>query len=49
VKHGLVEKPEDWKFGSYHYRFKKQSKYLKGMKYPFDRVKIFDMELYGVQ
>ena len=42
VKHGLVEKPEDWKFGSYYYRFKEKPEYLKEMKYPFDRVKVFD-------
>ena len=44
VKHGLVDKPEDWKFGSYYYRFKEEPEYLKEMKhkYPFDRVKVFD-------
>ncbi len=44
VKHSLVGKPEDWKFGSYYYRFKEELEYLKEMKhkYPFDRVKVFD-------
>ena len=42
LKHGLAEKPEDWKFGSYYYRFKEQPEYLREKQYPFDKVKVFD-------
>ena len=44
VKHKLVEKAEDWKFGSYYYRYRKEKEYLKKLKkkYPFDKVKVKD-------
>ena len=44
VKHGLIEKAEDWKFGSYYYRYKTEEEYLQNLrkKYPFDKVKVKD-------
>ncbi|MBC8180547.1 transposase [candidate division KSB1 bacterium] len=43
VKHGYVEDPIDWKFGSYYYRFKDDPDYIKKIvkKYPCD---IIDLE-----
>ena len=40
VKHGYVDKPEDYPFGSYYYRIKEQTDYLEELrkKYPFDRL-----------
>ena len=31
VKHGYIENPEDWKFGSYYYRFRNEQKYTAGI------------------
>ncbi len=44
IKHGLVEKAEDWKFGSYYYRYRKEEEYLMKLKknYPYDKVKVRD-------
>ncbi len=44
VKHGYVDSPEQWKFGSYYYRFKGEEKELKELlkKYPFHDIKIRD-------
>ncbi len=44
VKHGYVETPEEWKFGSYYYRIKKEADEMGTLKkkYPFDKVKISD-------
>jgi putative transposase len=44
VKHGYVEKPEDWEFGSYRQRFEKEKEYLHRVNkdYPCDKVKIED-------
>lgn len=40
VKHGYVEKPEDYPFGSYYYRIKTQKTYLEELmnKFPFDKL-----------
>lgn len=42
VKHGYVESPEQWKFGSYYFRFKKESEEMKEQmkKYSFDKIKV---------
>ena len=44
VKHGYVDSPEKWKFGSYYYRYREEMKEMKRQieKYPFDKVKIDD-------
>ena len=44
VKHKLVEKAEDWKFGSYYYRFRDKQVYCEKLKeeYPFDKIKLED-------
>ncbi|MCH7732871.1 MAG: transposase [Candidatus Marinimicrobia bacterium] len=44
VKHGYVDSPEKWKFGSYYYRFIEEAEEMKQLmkKYPFDKVKIKD-------
>lgn len=44
VKHGLVKKAEDWKYGSYYYRYQKEKEYLQNLRknYPFDKVKVKD-------
>jgi len=44
VKHGYVDSPEKWKFGSYYYRFKEEAEEIKQLmkKYPFDKLKIRD-------
>ncbi len=40
VKHGYVDDPKDWKFGSYYYRFKEKPEYMKKLikKYPCDKL-----------
>ena len=44
VKHGYVEYPEEWKFGSYFYRYKNEMQEMKTQreKYPFNQIKIED-------
>ena len=44
VKHGYVKNPEEWEFGSYYYRFKKEADELKSImnNYPFNKVKVKD-------
>ena len=44
VKHGYVDSPEKWKFGSYFFRYRHEIKDIKLLmeKYPFDKVKIYD-------
>jgi putative transposase len=44
VKHGYVEDPKDWKFGSYFYRYKDEQNYMENIriKYPYDKAKIKD-------
>ena len=47
VKHGYVNDPKDWKYGSYYYRIKENTDKLKEIvkKCPFDKVKVFDIDL----
>jgi putative transposase len=44
VKHGYIERPEDWEFGSYRERFEREKEYLARINknYPSDKVKIYD-------
>ena len=43
VKHRYVEKTEEWRFGSYYYRIKKEQDLNDIIhEYPFDRIKIED-------
>ena len=44
VKHGYVDSPEKWKFGSYYSRFWKDVEEMQRLmkKYPFDKVKVKD-------
>lgn len=44
VKHGYVKHPEEWKFGSYFERFKKDREYLRTVstQYPCNKVKVKD-------
>ncbi len=44
VKHGYVNEPQDWKFGSYYNRHKNETEYVTKLKtrYPFDELKIED-------
>jgi len=44
VKHGYVDEPEKWKFGSYYYRYKSEKEYLDKLKieYPFNGLMIED-------
>lgn len=44
VKHGYVDGPEKWKFGSYYERFKLEKEYLIRVNkdFPCDKVKIVD-------
>ncbi len=44
VKHGYVDDPIKWKFGSYYFRFKKEKQKLQNIKnkYPCDRININD-------
>ena len=44
VKHGYVDSPEKWKFGSYYFRFRKDAEEMQRLmkKYPFDKVKVRD-------
>ena len=44
VKHGYVKSPEEWKFGSYFYRYIDDAIVLDNlkMKYPIDSVKVRD-------
>jgi putative transposase len=43
VKHGYVERPEDWKFGSYYFKTDKNDEVRKIMKkYPCDRIRVED-------
>lgn len=44
VKHGYVDDPIKWKFGSYYYRFAEEKDELKKIidQYPCDRVKVKD-------
>jgi putative transposase len=44
VKHGYVDEPQQWKFGSYFYRFQEENSYVNElkMKYPFNSLKIED-------
>ena len=41
VKHGYVESPEQWKFGSYFYRDRKETEEI-SRQYPCDKIKIKD-------
>ena len=44
VKHGYVKRPENWKYGSFYYRFKANKKEVEAIidKYPFDKLEIDD-------
>jgi len=44
VKHGYVERAEDYMFGSYYYRVKNEKRYLDEIKerYPWDKVNVKD-------
>lgn len=44
VKHGYVNSPEEWKFGSYYYRLREEAESMQKQmeKYPFDNLKIKD-------
>jgi putative transposase len=44
VKHGYVESPEDWKFGSYYFRLQENENEVQRIKetYPFDKIKLED-------
>lgn len=44
VKHGYVEVPESYPFGSYYYRMQNEEKHLERLKkdYPWDKVKVKD-------
>ncbi len=44
VKHGYVDSPEKWKFGSYYFRFKDDNDEMIKIfeKYPFDKLEIKD-------
>ncbi len=44
VKHGYVDEPQKWKFGSYFYRYQDEIEYVNKLKmnYPFDNLKIED-------
>jgi putative transposase len=42
VKHGYVDSPEKWQFGSYHFRFHKDKIDRRIKKYPFDKLDIAD-------
>lgn len=44
VKHGYVDEPQKWKFGSYFHRYEANKSYLNELKgkYPFDNLKIDD-------
>ncbi|MBC8255810.1 MAG: transposase [Candidatus Marinimicrobia bacterium] len=44
VKHGYVDSPEEWKFGSYYSRYKEEAEEMKLLtkNYPFEKVKIKD-------
>jgi len=44
VKHGLVEKAEDWEYGSFYYRYQKGKEYIDNLRkeYPFDKVNVKD-------
>ena len=44
VKHGYVDSPEKWKYGSYYYRFTEEEENMQNQfkKYPFNKLKIRD-------
>ena len=44
VKHGIVEKAEDWKYGSYYYRYRKDIETVTRLikEYPSNRVNVKD-------
>jgi len=44
VKHGYVDSPEKWKFGSFYYRFTEDEINMKNIfeKHPFNQLKIKD-------
>ena len=44
VKHGYVENPEYWKFGSYYYRFKNKSNEMMDIikNYSYEKLQIYD-------
>ncbi len=44
VKHGYVEKPEEWKFGSYYFKADKREEVNSIMRnYPCDRIRVEDL------
>lgn len=44
VKHGYVKNAEEWEFGSYYERFKKDEEYIRSIvtQFPCDKAKIKD-------